>query len=305
MRVIKRLILIITVLALAFSLIPHSLGDTISGQAEVGNSMPRLVGVDVSGSMVDPESSFTVRTEISDNNTLGDIDNVILKVYENTFAHTDSDDKRNHYTFWFDPSDNTWHSGVGANIIGDPFIDSTNSTYPTDLGVNQDNYNFVIRLNGTASPSNWNVYAEVIDSQSDTDDLEKGNEFSVNNYVSYSIGIDTICWSDLEPDSNTNPSDNNPVQVDDIETNVRFDVQNKLDNDWACGADTIDIGNTMYASSDGSGESGFASMAFSNIFENQNYGENLSRGINYYLDVPSDCSPGTYTNTFIIEVSET
>jgi hypothetical protein len=288
---------------LVIASVPLTTADTASGSAGVSNVAPEIISVtdNASGGTVDPESYFWVNVRVRDNNTLADIDNVIVKVYENSLADTDADDKENHYTFWFDPSDNTWHSSL-TNTQGSAFIGT--GTYPSDLTATTDNYNFKILINGTASHVNdWDVWAKVED-EAASDNSETANDFDVNKYVSYSLGVSTLEWSGLSVPSENNACDNNtdnPI-VTSIETNVSYDVQHKV-TDWTYSGNTIGADNTSWnttASPDGT----TMSNSFQNAYTNESEGEAVTKNIYYYLDIPTGTPDGTYTSTFTIEVAE-
>jgi hypothetical protein len=283
-----------------------SFADNVGGEATVGNSSPSVVSASVSADPVSPESYFDVNTRIKDNNTLSDVDNVIVTLFENTALVGDSDSKRDHYTLWFDPSDNSWHSGFASNTLGSAFIDGVSSTYPGDLSVTEDNYNFTVLLNGTASSVNdWDLHVEVIDSSSASDTLSTNNAFAVDTYVSYSVSSDGTINFSGSAGSSANASPDNPIDATSIETNVDFDMQNKLQNPaWenASTSDNIPAENTKFDTDGTPASLTSLGTSFNDVHTNQGYGEDLSRSVYYYLDIPAGTSAYTYTNTFTLEV---
>jgi len=299
-------LLISTAMLIALATVPTVVADTASGSASVGNVNPQVVGLNSGTATVNPESTFTVYTKVRDNNTLDDIDNVVVKVYENVASATSANSKDNHYEFWFDPSDNSWHVGGGwTNEQGSPYIDTSASSYPSDLTASEDNYNFVIRLNGTANWSNdWNAFVEVTDTQPASDNSESVNEFGVAKYVTYSVDVSSLEWTNLSPATTGNACDNNtgnPI-VSSIETNVSYDLRDNVAN-WS-GPTTIGADNTWFNSTDSYSTATRMSTTLQDVVSNQSEGEALTENIFHYLDIPSGTPSGTYTTTFTIEVAE-
>ncbi|KXA97987.1 hypothetical protein AKJ39_02685 [candidate division MSBL1 archaeon SCGC-AAA259J03] len=284
--------------------LPVVMGDTIDGEASVSNTSCEFIDKTVDTNTVDPESYFWIKTQVRDSDTLSDIENVVVKIFDNQTAVGAQDTKRSHYTFWFDANDNSWNSNLN-NTLGNPFIDAAASEYPNDATVTEDNYNFKILLNGTANPNqDWNVYVEVNDEASSENNGTHTNALAVNTYVNYDVKADLIEWTNLQPDTNDNPSDSNPVIIENIETNVNYDVQTKLSGDWLnTNGDTITVTETSFDSTDSSGYHGqVSSSIFKDVYTYESYGEDLTEGINYFLDIPDGTSSGTFTNTFEIEV---
>lgn len=293
----------------ALASLPLASGDTATGSAAVANQTPEVYGMDVVEASVNPETSFNVNVVARDNNTLDDFDNIIVKVYENVCTEASAESLDNHYTFWFDPSDNTWHTASGTNTQGSAYIDSAGSTYPSDLSLAKDNYNFDILINGTANHANdWDFYVKVVDEASATDSSESPNEFSVAKYVTYALTVSTLEWTSLSVPSDDNPSDNNANNplVGSIETNVNYDVKDKLSADWSGpGAETLAASNTSFYQSNTPGSEITMSTTYQDVWTAQSEGEAVTKDIYHWLDIPSPTVEGTYSTTFYIEVAET
>lgn len=307
----------LTVLAISAMMImtvlisaPAVIGGEASGSADVGNAAPEIISMTVENNAADdintPESYFLFKVTVRDNNSLADIDNVIVMVYENSLADTDADNKENHYTFWFDPSDNSWHSSPATNAQGDNFIDIDSSSYPDDLTDNADNYVFRILINGTAAWDNdWNAYAKVDDGTA-TDTSESANEFGVGVYIAYTLDVSTLEWSALSVPSTNNACDNNTdnPMVTGIETNVSFDVRNKMDN-WSYSTYTIGADNTSFYKTDTVESEITMDTDYKDVHTAVGEGEALTENIYYWLDIPTATPKGLYQSTFYIEVVET
>lgn len=306
-KLLTTMIIIATVASLGVALVPPVLADTISGEVTVSNNSPEVLGFDVGTDPVDPETYFWVNVEVRDNDTLSDIENVVLEIYENSDTPGMSANKNKHYWFWFNPSDNSWHSDPNTNVQGDAFIDSAASEYPADLSVDSDNYNFKILLNGTASDANdWHVIAEAEDASVNVGSANEVNAFSVNTYLTYAVGTDgTINWTNLATGTDNNASDDNPINVENIETNVSWDLQNKLENtQWKNDTDSFGADNAKFNSTNDSSTATQLSTTFQDVVSAQSEGEDLSESFYYWIDIPEDVSGGTYTNNFIIEVAQ-
>lgn len=314
MKKLRYLVALVGLSLCIFSAVSMSVGpalaDTISGEATVSNVSPEVIGENSTQSWtVDPESSFDIRVQVRDNDTLADVENVRLEVYNDQGGIGDPDESTsevNHYTFWFDPSDNTWHCPMTDSDGTTVYIDGGASSYPSDLSVDKDNYVFNITLDTEASPvdDNWACWAEVDDGTA-KDNSEFCHSGTVNSRKVITVEESSIEWSGLEQGTTENPSDNNPIGVI-VDSNGGFNVQSKVD-DWS-GPTTIPAENTTMendADLDAATEFGKVSMSttYDNVYEGAQHDENVHTPINYYLDIPSDAPGGTYTTTFYIDVA--
>lgn len=248
---------------------------------------------------IDPETSYDYKVEVEDTDNLSDVDEVYLRLYDNSLAYDSADSERDHYSF-------KWTRSGGFSEVGPDSGDShlnISSCSTFDDTKSLDNILFDITLNATANPNkDWNAWVKTVDNSDAQDNGEFANEFSVNTYISYSVtvggGDSTINFSGA-PGENVQET-NGPTTVT-IDTNVSYDVQCRLENaDWKNDSGgAIAAENTYFENSTGGNGKGLTT-SFQDVYTAQSYGEGVARDIDYWFYFPSGAS-GTYTNNFILE----
>jgi len=266
------------------------------------NAPPTVKGVTPT-TPIDPNAFENFKVEVRDNDTLNDLENVKLVLYDNRFGPDTADNERSHYTF-------LWENGTGFSEVGPGtgiHIDTGASSAGT-LTENQDNFVFNVMLDNVANPNqSWNMYAEVYDNAENSDSLTSANAFSINVRISYSWqagGRDsTVNFSGAPGDSDI--AEENGPTISTITSNVNFDVASKLGDNWTSDttSDEIPAENTSFAQTSGGTQTAM-STSYQDVYTDVGYGESLSENVYYYLDVPSDLTPASYSTTFYLEVAE-
>ncbi|MBA7507033.1 hypothetical protein ES706_05749 [subsurface metagenome] len=252
---------------------------------------PEVLSVVPSEAAWDPGNEYTITATVGDNNGLSDLDNIIVKAYSGDMAPDASDSERDHYTFWFDPSDNSWHSSLGPE-----FIDAANCFAPEDLSENEGEYVFAVNLAKIAEPTKWNVCAQAVDSYEIQGSLENAEAVTVMVYTEFSLDRYALNFSGM-PGETVNPELGPSIVT--VTTNKDFDFRVRLPGDWTTDGLTMPMetttatGDTTVALTD----------SYQTVWTGVGYGEDVARQIAWGLNIPDDQGPGTYRTSFYVNVA--
>jgi len=271
-----------------------SAAQSISGSVTVSNSAPVVNSITPQLPNVDPAQYFTVSVSVSDPNTLRDIQKVKIVVYANTTTQGAADSARNHYTFEWNGT--TWISSPTG------YIDGTSSTTPTDMSAQTGTWTFFIKLDETAEPTGWHIYAYVEDKSAASDTLTSTNAISANVYISFSLDDTTLTFSGA-PGATGVAASENPTIVT-VTSNVNLNINVYTQGNWGGQnyLDTIPAGNTKAAQDSAhTGEISLSTSAQA-LYSNVGYGKGVQKNIYWFLDIPTGIRADTYTNTLYVDV---
>ncbi len=271
--------------------------EPASGEATGGNVAPEVTSV-TAPSPVSPQAEFDFPCTVRDNNTLADISTVVLKVYLTDAGEGAVDAKENHYTFTFTAIDNVW-TETGPGPDNDHLITGS-CTYPANLTLPSDNYKFVIKLSGAATPgtNTWTAMWIVTDDNSATDN--NTGVFTVNEYISIGIDDTTLTFSGNPGAVDLTPTEQ-PTECT-VTSNTNFNIQAKLSGDWsgATHGGTIGMDNTEAAQDAVKTSVKTLSDAYENIWTGVGSGENVMENIHWFLDLPVPLRDDVYETTFYV-----
>lgn len=222
------------------------------GSVSILSANPSMAGPELwdSGEAQDKNNTaLTVNTEyhlnftISDDNTLADLDNVTLRVWDTSSAATenDTDAEQNHYTFrWYEAND-TWTSSPSG------FVNTGNCKDP-GTGSSETQYEFTCAFDlgkaagYTANTDDWNISIFVWDDNNDFD-AERSIVFGVAFYSEISVTDSTHTWGNLNPGDTDQTITDSPLNFDVI-ANAAWDVQAQANQSaLVSGSNQIGIGN--------------------------------------------------------------
>ncbi len=304
-------------LAIAFVLIvamaPIAMSEeTAEGTTTVGNATPSVTQVQITElgdtpvSTLDPWTYYKVKVTVSDANTLGDIDDVVVKMYTTAAGEGGSDNEVNHYTFKYDATTTTW-SEIGPDGT-EPYdhLDTVGCEAPTPLTGESGTYVFKVRLAKVAEPSSssgWTTKGIATDNDAASGD--NTTTFDVNEYISLTIDDSTLTFSGAPGDTNVAPTEQPTLCT--ISTNSNFDIDVKVSGDWAGATHggSIPAANTK-AAQDGShtGEISL-SMTYQTLWSNVDFGESVEKDIYWFLNIPSPQRDDSYTTTVYAQAVKT
>lgn len=239
-------------------------GDS-SGESEgtvtILSANPSMAGPELwdSGEAEDKnDTALTVNTEyhlnftISDNNTLADLDNVTLRVWDTSSAATENgtDAEADHYSFTWTESTDTWASSPSG------FINTGNCKDPGQAS-SETEYTFTCAFDlsktagYTANTDDWSITIMVWD-DSDDFDVERSIVFGVAFYSEISVTDSTHTWGNLNPGDENQTITDSPLNFDVI-ANAAWDVQAQANQSTlVSGSNQIGIGNmTIHKDTDG------------------------------------------------------
>lgn len=268
--------------------------DKATGGAEAGNVAPEVTSV-TTPSQVDPQGVVNFPCTVQDNNTLADIDNVVLKVYHTSVSEGSPDNIVNHYTFWFYPVDNTWHE-TGPDPAGS-HINTETCIEPGVLTVQYDNYSFAIILSGAATAGGWTAKWIATDDNGASGD--NTGTFTVNEYIALAISPTTQTFSGDPGDTGLTASENEITCT--VTANVNFNIKTGLAADWIGTTHSETIGAANTHADNGVGSINLSSAENQIVWENVPFGEDVTRDIIYTLDLPSPLRDDVYTTTFHVQ----
>lgn len=266
-----------------------------SGEGTAGNIAPTVPSAAPSpDNQVAPQNKENFNCTVKDNNTLADIENVQLILYTTDAGVDGENHVENHYVFWFDPSDNTFYSVLGAS-----YIDNENSSYPSDLTKDNDNYNFVVKLSGGAVAGvDWNAKWIAVDDNEVSGD--NSTTFEVLEYISLSISPDTQSFTGDPGDTGLAASPSAITCT--VSSGTNFDIETRLGADWSGAAygGTIGADNT-HALGEVSVD---LTTDYQNVWTDETLGQGVEKTVTYTLDLPMPLRDDVYTATIYINAKK-
>jgi len=274
--------------------------QSISTNANVGSVAPTVTNVYVQPSAWDPWSYENILVEVQENNTLATISWVRITVYENDSTYGATDANRSHYTFTYTTTGDNWNeNGPGGghlNAAGSA-AGSPSSTW--------DNYRFNIRLAKTANPTvAWTIVAEAKDGGT-VDNKTFANKFTVNQYISQTLGQNSVSWDPINPGATDQACNTFPATTTVI-ANDTWSLQLKMENaTWISGANSFAVSNGKFdLDSNVSGATTFTT-AYQSLYTSQSYTAETGTSENMYfwLSIPGGQASGNYTNKIWVKVT--
>lgn len=275
---------------------------TIGGEESAPtNIVPEVLNVyitnmaDAPVSALDPIVQYKFLVEIRDNDKLSDVNEVWLRIFENTLDWFADDNARNHYTFkWVRAGAENWFE-IGPDAVDENHIVKGSCSAGQD-SLTTDNWVFVIKLGGVAIPTNWNVRADAIDGSASANE-EFANHFSVNVYFSISFSTDNITLKGHAGDTDV-AAEENPITVT-ISANVNFDFKEKISGPFTNEDENFYV--------DGDGAAPYAitlSTIYQTLYASVAWGGGIQKNEYYFIDIP-EYAHGTYTVTLYTELVAT
>jgi hypothetical protein len=285
---------ILPALALVARFSPVVSAEDISGNATIQSTAPVVENANAPA-QVSPNSAVNFAADIQDNNTLANLENVELWLFSNSVLEGGPDNTRNHYTFYWQENDNTWHE-IGPDG-GGFHINAGSSLAPDNSQVNS-SITFNIKLDKVAEPSAWTAKFYAYDNSSRGSD---NTAFNVNTYLEIFSLSSNANWTNLSVPSENNAADNNPRQAV-IISNDNYDLNLKLSGDWTSGSNVIGADNTKFNSENDITTSMVFSTSYQTLYGNQSWTPGRTHDMYFWLTVPTGTLPGTYTTTFNVQV---
>ncbi|MGD2249304.1 MAG: hypothetical protein PVF58_12930 [Candidatus Methanofastidiosia archaeon] len=282
----------------------------------VNNKAPVATNNTAGPLTIDPQVQYTISGTVSDSNKLADMNTIVVKLYYNADA---AGDGRNYYTWtWTNPNpgtnpvvaDFTNAANWSENVAGS-YISTTNVTItPNNKEVT---FDLNWQVSGIARPSSsnyWHYHIEATDSANPT--VSSGNgDAQVRKYLSFSVQSNSIDFGSLDPGAALTPTNDDAIS---IVSNGEVDVS-VTGADLTTGVYTISV-SQFYVEDDATVQTTLTTGA-QIIYDDYRavdeagvpdagilgYSNGASRTLIFGGTVPDPQEVGTYTGTWVIDVS--
>jgi len=291
-----------------------AVADDIEVAAEIGSIPPEILNVsklrdngDTENiSALDPEVEYLIKFTVRDNNSLADLDTILVRVYESTQSDQPVN-KRRVYNFTYNETANAWTASPSGYL--NP---SHTSTVPDNKSQVSFSFDLYFKLAGIAVPTgsttNWIVSILVTDEDESTD-LNDSTTFDVNEYRALNSYTASFTWSGKNPGDILENRTINPT----ITANLQVDI-NTNGSDLTYGAYSIPVSSFHVYNSTGP----LRTLSSSTLTVYDNYAEasdSINPNITGYTDavektlkydgaIPNPQHSGTYDGTWTISLAD-
>lgn len=269
----KQTLIGILVLTLMFSLlVPYALAggsDTSDGTATVTSATPAITSpelwnmietVDGNNTALTVSTEYHVNATIADANTMADLKNVTFLIWYNGtggVARDAADAQRNHYTFTWVESTDTWACPLAAG-----YIVQTNCSDPGTAGVGSSyEFRLAFKLSKVGNYSNggtytgWQINITVYDDSLNGGTFGEGTggrlQFGVASYFQLDIVDGTHTWSAAPNTADNAVSAGGDGKIDaTVIANTIWKAQVEADGNLIKAPDYIAIANLTHYGSD-------------------------------------------------------
>lgn len=300
-------------------------GDS-DGTITVTSATPAISSVELWNEAEDTDKNNTALTvnleyhlnfTVSDSNTMADLHNVTIWMWNSGGGTSkgDSNAERNHYTYTWTESTDTWASSPSgfhdAADCKDPGTGGSETSYEFTLAYDLSkvgNYS-----NGGAPYDGWSINITAYD-DSANEGSDTTGQFGIASYLDLTVTDSTHTFSGA-PNSNDNAvSAGGDAKIDvSIITNYEFDVQvksmNATVNSTGTPTDYFNIGNITHYGSDVAGSSVALTTSYVDVTGLTNQtpptaeASPVTPGVYLWLDVPDGQAAHTdYTYTLRIQI---
>jgi len=311
----------IILLASVLGSVPPATGD---GEVHIPNVAPTVIAAsiyddthttDVNNTMIDPASGgaveeYEVTATIGDDNTLSDVKNVTVYLYDPGNGYTNGTyDQVGSYGFaWVNATGSiSWKeltAGGWSGTLGQ--LDSPHCSYP-DLTGSSGDWVFEFAMSKvsrrTATADGWKVQVWVYDE----DEARASNQvlqFGINFYYEV-MTVNAVTWTSVTLGGANQTADLNPYEFT-VTANAPFKIQIKSLVSQLTGT----LGQTPFAVSniaiDNDAVVGDAKIAHLSTswqdFESNAAGSNVSKNSYWFITIPTVVRDDTYTFGFASQV---
>jgi len=232
---------VVMIIAIGTTALPAMAGTegSSTGSFNLGNAAPQVTAVALYGSdentsvsQMTPPTEYAVRIDVSDSNTLNDIDEITVVIKKD--GYSGSDDVHNQSTYKWTPSGN-WEL-VGPTDTG--WSLETNKT-PGDLNATADTWWLHFKPSKVATEANWSINVTVNDgTATDTGSVQ---DIPMRLYIEISAINASYSFKGVNLNTTANPikdPDDGNIQVTAI-ANGAYKLESKTNTTWT-GKNTSD-----------------------------------------------------------------
>jgi len=311
----KTALTIVVSILLVLAIISVASGDS-AGTAQITSASPTLSSpqlwnaaetVDKNNTALTVNTEYHINFTVSETNSLADLNNVTIKIWETTYAvEGDADSERNHYTFTWTESTSSWSSSPSG------FVTTANCKDPAAASI-ATSYTFTCAFdlskvaNHTSSNIAWQIKIISYDDlgNSDTDSSLK---FGVAFYSEIAITDTTHTWTGLVPGDIDKTVDGDGDIDFTVIANDEWDANAKSNaSNLVSGSNTIGIENlSIHKDTLGSAVALTTSWGDLGGLTTQSpptaEASPVSTHCTLWLDVPNGTLPGDYVYTLQLQI---
>lgn len=310
----------ISIAVISFALL--SLGNVgadtedVDVSVTIQNIAPIVINNTAGPLNIDPEVQYTISTWVIDLNRIADVVTIEIKLYYGTDS---SGNGRNYYTWtWTNPSPGTnpavadfTNPANWSESVAGTFISCTNViVFPFNRSVSFDLNWQVLGIARPTATDYWHFHIEATDSTNPTVSSAPGDA-SVNKFLSFAVQSNTINFGNVDPGAAVTPTNDDVIT---IVSNGEVDIS-VTGADLTTGSYTIPVGQ-FYVEDDSSNQT-FLTIAAQIIYDDYRdvneggvpdagilgYSNGTSRTLIFGGTIPDPQEAGTYTGTWVIDVT--
>jgi hypothetical protein len=290
--------------------------ENVTVSVTVNNKAPEVANNTAGPLVIDPGVQYTINTSVRDKNKLSDITTIVIKLYYNSDS---SGNGRNYYTWtWTNPNPGTnpavadftnaanWSENVAGTYLSCANVTITPNSKEVTLDLNWK----VVGIARPTSLTSWHYRIEATDSANPTVISTAGNA-QVNKYLSFAVQSNTINFGAVDPGVSLTPTNDDAMT---IVSNGEVDIS-ATGVDLTCGSYTIPVGQ-FYVEDENTVQT-ILTIAPQIIYDNYReideggspdagilgYSNGISKTLIFGGTVPDPQEIGTYSGTWVIDVS--
>jgi len=320
---IKRSLVLVTVALLLSGLVTVTALADSSGESEgtvtVSSAVPSLDNIqltdlasaDKNDTALNVNQEYWLIWNVTDANTMEELDNCTVYIYDDRSANPgDSDAEREHFTYTWVESTDTWACPVGASfLVGanctDPGTDGTETEYEFRLAFILSK---VANYSNGGSPYDWKAQINVYDDAANSD-TEDQIQHGVASYFEISITDTTHSFGSLAPGTSDNEVQSEPIDFTVIaNTQWKAQVQSNASTLIDGSGHNFNIGNITVYGSDTVGSSVALTTTYADLgaLTDQSppsaEGSPSSVGVYAWIDIPAAQFSAVYQYKLQIQV---
>lgn len=290
--------------------------ENVNVSVTVNNKPPEVTNNTAGPLNIDPEVQYTINATVRDSNKLADIVTIVIKLYYGT---DNSGNGRNYYTWtWTNPNPGTnpvvadfTNAANWSESVATTYVSTTNVTIsPNDKDVT---FDLNWQVTGVARPTStnyWHYHIEATDSANPAVSSAQGDA-RVNKFLSFAIQSNSINFGNVDPGAALTPSNDNVITM---VSNGEVDIS-VTGADLTSGSFTIPV-DQFYVEDEGSTQTPLTTSAqviyddYREVDEGGavdpgilGYSNSVSKILIFGGTVPDPQDPGTYTGTWVIDVT--
>ena len=315
---------VVMIIAIGTAVLPAMAGTegSSTGSFNLGNAAPSVTvalyesNESTSASEMTPPTEYAVKIDVSDSNTLNDIDEITVVIKKD--GYSGSDDVHNQSTYKWTPSGWQFVGPTGTNWTLET------SSAPSDLTKTADTWWLHFKPSKVATKADWDINVTVNDNSSATA-MDSVQDIPMLLYVEISAVDTSYSFEGVNLNTTANPikdPDDGNIQVTAI-ANGAYKLQSKTNTTWT-GQNTGDVATVdstgtlddgeirlidnaanSYSGGTNVSTSTYQTIAGYNTLSGPTTESGALHDIYQWLDVASKgLLPDTYQGTYYVQIAD-